>query len=188
MKRARGRHVSFSLAIIAATAALAGCGGGSASTGSTASSRVAATSRASSTAAQTPPTTHRSSTGTVLSPRQLVVSAGAICERVNAELAAVQPKSASLAEIIRIVPRRAASERKAAAELSKLVPPPALSRDWSSIVAYRSALASELAQLVRAAQGKDRATIKALAASKSRAHARLLRTAERAGLTVCGHV
>ena len=176
--------VGASFAVLAATAALAGCGGGSASTGSSASSKVATASAASttSTAAQT------GAKLDAVSRAQFVASAGAICKRANAELTAVTPKSASFAEILRIVPGRVVSERKAALELSALKPPAALSQDWRLLVAYRHTLAGELAQLVTAAEKKDTAKITALSASKLRERRLLLRTANLAGISACGRV
>jgi hypothetical protein len=177
--------VGVSLAVLAAAAALAGCG--SSRTHATASSKATAPT-ASTVSAQPPSPTQSSPGGAALTRAQLVASAGAICKLVNAELTAVKAKSASVAEIVRLVPGRALSERKAVTELSKLTPPASLAHDWQLIVGYRRTLADELTALAQAAQSKDTVKIKALSASKLRAHALLLAAAKRAGLTECGRV
>ena len=177
--------VGVSLAVLAAGAALAGCGSSRAH--ATASSKAAAPT-ASTASARPPNSTHGSPKGAALTRAQLAASADAICKRVNAELTAVKAKSASVAEIVRIVPGRALSERKAVTELSKLTPPSSLAHDWQLIIGYRRTLADELTALALAAQSKDNVKIKALSASKLRAHALLLAAAKRAGLTECGRV
>src|SRR6267378_8223160 len=130
--------ISTSLAALAATAALAGCGGGSASAGSPASAKPAPPTNGASTASPAPRPSAKDP-----ARARFAASAGAICKRVNAELTAVKPKRASVAEVLRRVPGNAATERRGAAELSALVPPVAIAHDWRLIIVYRRALANE---------------------------------------------
>jgi hypothetical protein len=178
-------EIGGSLAALLAAAALSGCGSsGASSTASTTSSRadVGTTAREPSTAIQT------AAKSGVLTRAELALKAASICKRVDAEVNAVKAKNVSVAEIVRIVPARAASERKAAIELSKLAPPASLTHGWRRIVAYRRTLANELAELVRAARKNEAARIKVLSASKLRERRLLLTAAKRTGLTECGTV
>jgi hypothetical protein len=197
MKRVSGARegVRMALAALVLVLALAGCGGSS-SASSKASATSAANTSAPSTAVatRTAPAAHSSTTAApstkrrALTRAQLLADAGAICKRVGSEIAAVKAKSASAAEIARVVPKHAEVEEAGAIELSGLVAPRALAREWESIVASRVALANELTELVLAAQHGDTAKIKALSASKAREHARLLKAAKAADLSVCGQI
>jgi hypothetical protein len=184
--RAHAR-ISSLLAALVLAGALSGCGGGSSKGGSaTFSTASSAADAQSSSAPQT--TAQRRLSGPVLSRRQLVAKATAICAHLELELLVVEPKRATAAEIARIVPGRAASEQRAVAELSKLKPPSSLVHEWRQIISYRRTLANELALLGQVAKQNDSVAIKKLGASKKREHDLLLKIAERAGLYKCGIV
>jgi hypothetical protein len=127
------------------------------------------------------------SAGTGSSRAGLVAAADAICRRVNNELAASQKQQKNLEpkEIVRFAPRNAALELKALVELHKLTPPASVAAQWGQILAYKRALAKELAQLGRDASSNDSAGIEALATSKRALHAKLLATASRLGFKEC---
>ncbi len=127
------------------------------------------------------------SASTGSSRAKLIAAADAICQRVNNELAASQKQQKSLEpkEIVRFAPRNAALELKALAALHKLTPPASLAAQWGQILAYKRALAEELAKLGRDASSNDSAGIEALATSKRALHAKLLATASRLGFKEC---
>jgi hypothetical protein len=171
-----------SLIFVAVAPFAAGCGGGASASSPTSTKPTTEAT----TATATSSTSQTRSTG--VSRTQLIASADRICKRLDAELVAVKPRSASFPEIVRIVPGRAAAEQRAVAELSKLLPPVSLARDWRLIIHYRRTLASELVSLVRAAQHNDAVQIKRLSVSKERMRRSLLRTAEHAGFRDCGQL
>lgn len=179
------RWVCVSLVLVAAALFAGGCGGGSATAGSAHSSPAGAGTTAAQATTAAP---SKGASGDALSRSRLIASADEICKRLDAELAAVKPASASVREIVRVVPGRAASEQKSVTELSKLTPPASLTHDWQLILGYRRTLAGELVTLVQAAKRKDAAKIKALAASKLRVRGLLLATAKHAGFKDCGQV
>ncbi len=129
--------------------------------------------------------------GTAATPQANVPSgpaaeAGAICSRVNSEIAASKPSSASMQEIIRFTPKHVAIENRGLAELSRLTPPASLAHSWTRILDYRRRLIAELTHLLQSAQSNDASQIKAVAASKERLHQALLTTAQRVRLYSCG--
>jgi hypothetical protein len=169
-------YASLGVSLGALALVVGGCGGSSATAGSSSTS-VGTTS-----AQRSDPSRGG---GAVAGSTQLAV-AEAICNRVNTSIAASKPANASLPEIARIVPRNAAIERRAAAELTKLRPPASIARDWRLVLGYRRTLAAELGTLVSDARRQDLAAIKVLSAAKRRVHQELLATASRAGLKECG--
>jgi hypothetical protein len=120
-----------------------------------------------------------------LSRARLIARAEAICERFNAEIAAVAAKNTSVAEIERQVPRNAALELAALGELSKLTPPSTMAREWRAILGYRRALVGQLVELARAAKQSDARAISTLTAAKGREHELLLSAATHAGFRSC---
>lgn len=184
-RRAR-KQVGIAIAALLLAGVLAGCGGGS-STAASSSTAATATNSPSGTPTTAAGTQANAQSGP-LSRHELAAKAEAICTHVELELLGITPKSASMAEIIRVVPERAADEQHAVDHLRQLTPPSALAHDWQLIVAQRQTLTNELDALVFAAKRKDSAAIKRLAASKKREHKLLLTTARRAGLYKCGVV
>lgn len=125
---------------------------------------------------------------TAQSTSQFVARADATCRRINAEISSIKANSASLAEIKRIVPRTVPLERRGVAALEKLAPPSSLANDWRRMLGYRRTLAGELAGLLKGAESKDAAALKALAASKKRTHASLTSAAKANGFKACAKV
>jgi hypothetical protein len=163
-------------------AALAAVGLGVSGCGSSSSPR------ASSSAVSSQSSTPSSTAVPPLSHSQLVARADAICKRVNKEIEATKSTSATLQEIKRFAPRHETIERSGLAELSRLTPSGADRKAWEHILADRQKLTSELVTLVHDVNGGDTATIKALAASKKRSHAQLLKDAHKAGFKDCSRV
>ncbi len=169
----RHPRASWSPLLIAGTPSFAGCGGSS----TAASKSVSTNSPASSPAP-----------ASSLSRQAFVTKADAICQRLDARIARVKAKSASLREIERIAPPHTALEQAAASELGTLSPPAAIAREWRASVTYRRMLAEELLTLVQAAKANDSARIKALAASKLSVHKKLLAAGTHAGFKYCSQV
>ncbi len=115
----------------------------------------------------------------------MVEQANEVCRRLNTEFAEDKPKSASFAEIARIVPHRVTLEARAVRDLSRLTPPASMAHAWRQIIAYRQILATELVQLVRYARARDAAGIKALTLSKAGIHKKLAALALGHGLPDC---
>jgi outer membrane PBP1 activator LpoA protein len=173
------------LAVLLLAVALAGCGGGSSSSAATSSGRTAEATSASSTAtsAQT------SSTGASAARGRFVLQAETICSRAQSELNAVKlPDRVTFAEIVRIAPAHASTERRAVSALDRLTPPAALAQEWRQVVAARRKLAEILTEVVAAARRKDLAKIEALSASKERERHVLAASAKRVRLRACGEV
>lgn len=178
----RGRRIQLGVLLVLALAAglLAGCGGGSGTSKTSASSA--------STTSGSQGSSQANSTPAPLSSAELIARADPICRRVNAEIAASKPKSASPAEILRVVPGNAALEKRAVAALQRLKPPRALTGDWTTILADRRMLAEQLVELVGAAQKNDVTTLHKLAQSKARLHKSLEAAGRRVGFVYCGEV
>jgi hypothetical protein len=111
-----------------------------------------------------------------------------MCSRMNKEIAAIKVKSASAAEVKRVVPRTLGIEGRGAAELEKLEAPTSLARAWAQMLAYRHTLAAELSQLLAIAKRNDGTSIKPLAAAKARTHAQLSKLAKQTGFKDCAKV
>jgi hypothetical protein len=156
------------LAVIVTALVLPGCGGSSKPAPSNVAIAGATTSTESSP-----------------SDSSAITRADAICERLDAELAAKPAKSVSVKEIETITPQNAALEQKAVNELAKLTAPKAIEREWQQVIAYRRSLASALIQLAQAAKAGDTASIKRLGQAKERVRKKLLEVGEHAGFTHC---
>jgi hypothetical protein len=117
--------------------------------------------------------------------RSMIAQANSICQQLTTKFAAEKTQSVSVAEILRIGPRRTVEETQTARELAELTPPPALTHDWQLILRYRRALAQELTALVDAARTNDQAAIVRLSASKIQNHRKLAVLADRNRLTQC---
>jgi hypothetical protein len=111
--------------------------------------------------------------------------ADGICKRLNATVAAQKVPKLTLAVIARVTPGRALLEHAALKELEHLTPPASSASNWRMMLTARRTLASELAQLGRAAKQGDQERISRLGASKKAQHARLRATASKLGLPDC---
>ncbi len=134
------------------------------------------------------PASASASGGEVKAPAEFISRADSVCAHVNAEIRAVKARSTSAAEVIRVVPRTLALERKGIGELERLNPPASMGRDWRLMLDYRRTLASQLAQLLEAARKNSGASVKPLGAAKKRVHASLTKTAVANGFKDCGKV
>jgi hypothetical protein len=74
----------------------------------------------------------RIDTGKPLSRSAWIAKADAICLRTNIKLSSTTARTQQ--DFARLLPQAAAYERAEATELSKLVPPPSMARDWQQIV------------------------------------------------------
>jgi len=108
--------------------------------------------------------------GKPLSRASLITTADRICKRLDFELASSKPRSGALSEIARLAPARAALELKAVAQLNRLVPPTPLAGAWRQIIAYRRTLATQLAELARAAKRGDTAGVGRIGLAKQHLH------------------
>jgi hypothetical protein len=152
---------SKSLCAIAAAAAVAGCGSSDqASVG-------------------------RSAAGPGVARTDVIARADAICKRLNTEFAESRPIR-TMADIARSVPHRAAVELRVVEELSALAVPAGRIQGLKRIIAYRKALAQELAELGMRAKRDDSAAVQTLGKSKARLHKKLREAARAAGFTECG--
>jgi hypothetical protein len=128
------RTIIATLLFTVSALATAGCGGSSTKTPSSGATQAAST-----------------STGTApLTRGELIAKADAICYRVNTERASNRIRSN--ASIATSVPRVAAYEREAFAELSRLVPPASMASDWKQLVAAATALAADTKKVGEYAQ------------------------------------
>jgi hypothetical protein len=169
-----GQKVVISVIVLAVIAlAIAGCGGGSSTSTSTAAS---AASKVAAPRKSTP------------SESRFIGQADTICGRLNAQLATVKVKSRSAKEIARVVPRNFSLEQSGLRELEKLTAPSSLAPGWRSMLGYRQALASELAELARDAQHNDLAAENKLVAAKKTAHIGLTKAAAEYGFKDCAAV
>jgi hypothetical protein len=160
---------SLILTSLAVMLVVAGCGGGdSSASGSGQSDRAAAAH----------PVT--------LSKAQVLEKADAICRRMNTEFAAHEPHSQGIAESARIVPHRVVVEQRVIGELNQLAPAAAIATDLRRVIAFRSTLERELAELANVAEHRDTARFHQLASSKARVHSELLAVAQGGGFKECG--
>jgi hypothetical protein len=165
-------HVVVTLLLLA-TLLVTGCGGGGPTT---ASNRTASNSAAVSSGA-----------AIESSELHLIDAAGAICERLNAEIVKSSNR-VDVAEIVHVAPRNAVLERRAVAELARLTPPAALAHDWHQLLAYRRTLAQQLVTLVGYARRNDSHALDTLIAAKERLRGQLRVTAASLGLQDCGAI
>jgi hypothetical protein len=163
-------------AVILATMALAGCGGGS------------------SPSAQVPSGSDPQASGTSAAqnniPKPFFAEAEAICGRLNTELAkrVPQKKKLSRREVAAIAPIDAKLESAAVGELRRLTPTPAVSGTWLQIVLFRSALATQIEELGAAVAHGEARKIATLGKHKEAVHKSLSRIAGKAGFKECARV
>jgi hypothetical protein len=176
------------LAIAAFGSAIAGCGGSSkASTSSSTASGAGATS--SSNTASTSAASSTSTTGRPpASSATFVAAADAVCRRYNDEIIALGAKTASAAEIKRIVPPTIAIEHATIRSMRALKPPASLATDWQRMIGFRQRLVDELGSLLADASKDNSAVEKSLATAKGEVHTELTKTATAHGFKDCGKV
>lgn len=124
---------------LAAGALAAGCG--SSSKTMSASSDASATKSASSASGASDVTNTESSKP--LTRTEFIAKAEAICASTRAQLDSTSIKKQQ--DYALMLPQKAAYTRSAAAELTKLVPPTAMARDWASVIAGFETLATNTA-------------------------------------------
>jgi hypothetical protein len=159
----------FALVLLAAVLSTAGCGNENDSRSPAHARRLAT-----------------GSTDIKPSKSQLIERADEICRRMNEEFAAHEPRNQGIAESARIVPGRVVAERRVIDELDRLSPPSAIAPDLQRVIAFRTTLAKELAELAKVAGRRDVGTFHKLARSKARVHSELLAAANGAGFKECG--
>jgi hypothetical protein len=113
------QRTSVTALTLAVALAIAGCGGSS-------KSETASTGE----------------TGQALTRTELIAKADTICRRVSVERASM-PKIKSRQDYGRVLPRVAAIEQAAVAELGKLAPPAPIVADWRQIVTADRTLAGD---------------------------------------------
>jgi hypothetical protein len=118
----------------------------------------------------------------------MITAAEAICKRLNVEVASVKPNGSGIKEIARIVPRNAALEQEALAELAKLTPPASLVHAWRQILELRRRLVAELVKLAQAASRNDTRRVLEITGSKRQTHQKLRAAATREGFTECAQI
>lgn len=173
------------LVLVATVLLTAGCGGSSSKAGSTS---VSSTGIASSGVGTTAARVSTSGSGHSLTAAQLVARGDAICMRLAARLVAANTVVRSTSDTIRIAPQRAAVEQVAVAELSKLVPPVSMARDWQQIVAARRTVAEDLVKIGESAASKDAQEEGSAYESGASAERELAAAARRSGFKHCGQV
>jgi hypothetical protein len=114
---------------------------------------------------------------------ELIAKADAICGRLNARLASSPIKS--VADFARIVPRLAAYERAAFAELGRLLPPASMASDWRQIVAGGQTIASYTAKLGEYAKANNLKGAGPLYPASRKVQQKTLAIAKRDGFKDC---
>jgi isopropylmalate/homocitrate/citramalate synthase len=150
------------LTVAAATLATTGCGGSTEAEQSTSSRSDSAASR-------------------------LIARADVICKQLNIKLAPTQPRVGTIA-LAQSSLQHATLEKRAITELGEIVPPASFELQWKQMIRYRRALAEALAQFAADAKADNVKAMHALAASKSRMHQTLARTASHDGFKDCSQV
>jgi hypothetical protein len=171
------------LVTVVAVAAVAGCGGGSKSSSTTGGAQAQST--ATSVASSSTQEGAAKPTGKQLSASQLIVSADAICTRLNARLD--RDHIRNNADVVRVAPQRAAAERITLEELRKLVPPPALAATYAHVLADRETLAQDTVLLGAEISAKrSPRAVRSLYLSSTELVRKMEALASRAGFAPCG--
>lgn len=121
-----------------------------------------------------------------LTHAELVSKASAICKTITAKLAKKSTNSEQ--EIARVAPELTFFEQKALSELSKLVPPADLERDWKQFVADAEELAENTSKLGEYAKANNLKAARGLITSSETTQHQMQAIAKRDGLTECGRV
>lgn len=121
-----------------------------------------------------------------LTRTELTAKANAICKTVTTK---ISKRSASTEQqIARVASELAAFEQTALADLSKLVPPVELERDWKQFVSGAQTLAENTAKLGEYAKAKNLKAAKALIVSSESTQKQMVAIAKRDGLNACEQV
>jgi hypothetical protein len=118
----------------------------------------------------------------------MIAEANAICAQRNTELKATIHPGASLRTILAATSRRAAIERKALSELTRLVPPKVIAAEWRAIVLSTAGALQRTITLERIAARTDRASVARQKTLLNKPQTRLLLSATRAGVKQCSVV
>jgi hypothetical protein len=197
-RRPPARAWASVLALVAIATTTAACGGGTGGAASSTSSSTKAASRqapAPTTPGSSPATssTGAASIGTSApnpaTDASFAGQAEAICARRNKELAGVGRLGAHKSQVASVASRRAAIERQALAELTKLTPPATLAHDWQSVIAYSRLTLLQVVRLGEYARSHGTKSVERFrTGSSSGARFRLLVAARHAGLKQCAFV
>jgi hypothetical protein len=161
---------------------LAGCGGKSSSAGNPSASS------SSTSSGTTSASTGASGTSSPPLSKQFIAQADPICRKANSLLARSSAKGKKAPELAEAVVVNETIERKTAAALAKLSPPPALASGWAKMLGYRRALANELGTLAAAVKREDSSAVPALTRSKKKLHRDLSQLARSAGFKYCAKI
>ncbi len=175
--------------LIVGVLALAGCGGSS-KTGSSSTSAVntetSSTSSGSGTAT-TSTTPVKVASGTPLSKSRLVAGADAICKRLSLELDASN-KLRTQQDVIRAVQHRTAIEKAALVELSKLVPPTSLAKDYQKLLSARQTVIEDIKKLGEDVEAKNSSAEGPVYVSSGIVLRQMAATAKHSGFKYCGQL
>ena len=175
------------LALAAITLAASGCGKSSKAESTTTAASATATTAATTTQATTQPTTKTTgiifATGKPLSRKAWIAKGDVICARANAALNTTV--IATKADYARVLPQTAGYDHVEAAELSKLVPPPAMEADWKQIVTGIQKFGVYTDQVAEKAKINDLSAAKPILASARVVHEQLAAIAKRDGFKHC---
>jgi hypothetical protein len=120
------------LAVASTLVALSACGSTTKTSSNTAASSAATTSASNTVSTPVSSEEIRIDSGKPLSRAAWIAKADAVCLRTNIKLSSTTAKTQH--DFARLLPQAAAYERAEATELSKLVPPPSMARDWQQII------------------------------------------------------
>jgi hypothetical protein len=173
------------LALGAVALAAAGCGGSSSKTDSV--SAASATTAPTNSAATLPTTAPaiKLASGTPLSRSTWIARGDAICARTNTKLATISVKSVT--ELERTLPQIAIYTRTESTDLSKLVPPTPMTRDWAQIVDSLQLYSEYASGIARYLLAKDESAARPLFHTAVKLHEQTFATALRDGFRHCSH-
>jgi hypothetical protein len=161
----------------------AGCGGSS-KTNSTTTTSVTTTASVptstSTTASITP------ATGKPLTSSEWIAKGDSICTRANTKLNATTIKTSQ--DFARILPQAAVYDHNEAAELSKLVPPTAMTTNWAQIIAGIQKFSEYSAKAGEYAKANNIKATTTTLITANKVQAEFAAAAKRDGFKVCSGV
>jgi hypothetical protein len=177
-------HTQMAAAIALAGAALAtsGCGGSSKPSSGTTSSAQTASSTVTQPAGHTEPSARTEP----LTRAELIAQADVICRRVNQTRASITIKKKG--EFVTVLPRLAAYERAAVAEMRKLTPPASMAKSWSQIIAGAQTVAEVTGAGTEHAKNGTLNDTQSLAARAAKGMQQMLAAATREGFKDCAQL
>jgi hypothetical protein len=149
------------IALTATALAVSGCGG---SSGSTTSSATSTSSKP-------------------LTREELINQVDTICAHVNARRASTHYTTPQT--VVSLAPQLASYEQAAAAELTKLIPPPSMASVLQLIATNTRALATDTVKLGEYAKSQDTAAANALYSSMQASHQQIVSAARENDFTEC---